>query len=227
MVDRLRETSRTPGAAGPVRRQRPAAPPTEFSSRAENYAEVDFLRSSEVRVDRIQNNGERGVYAQIDFVERLFVKASKAYIEFGVKHAILSISGAGPERIQQFDGFRLQDRERTGYVSLQELPEAVSVAMYASPGRALAELALPPTKDNYWSRIATAPPDARSDQLKAELRVSFSPHGLHITDSSSQPLSQTTRRKIEAIIAVAIEKRECVGHEGRVCRSVPIRERIP
>jgi hypothetical protein len=107
-------------------------------------------------------------------------------------------------------------------VSLQDIPEAISVAMYASPGRALAELALPPTNNNYWSQIATSTPGLRSDQLRAELRVSLSPFGLHIPDAEGQRLSNTTKRKIEAIIAVAIKKHEQVARDGQIRRSVPI-----
>jgi len=227
MIDRLRQLPTTPERSAPARRHTRVGGPREFSARAEDYAEVDFLRSFEVRVDRAQNERKRGVYAQVDFVERLFVKASKAYIEFGVRHAILSVASADPRQLRRLDGFHVQDVDRAAYVSLQDMPEAVSVAMYASPGRGLAELALPPTNDNYWSRIATATSEVRSDQLQAELRVSFSPHGLYIADVRSQPLSPVTKRKIEAIIGVAIQKQERVGQDGRICRSVLIRERIP
>jgi TIR domain-containing protein len=226
MIDRLRQLAKTPEPSV-ARRHTARVGQREFSARAENYAEVDFLRAYEVRVDRTQTDYERGVYAQVDFVERLFVKSAKAYIEFGVRHAILSVASADPGQLRQFDGFHVQDVDRAAYVSLQDFPEAVSVAMYASLGRGLAELALPPTNNNYWSRIATATPEARSERLRAELRVSFSAHGLHIADGRSQHLSQATKRKIEAIIGVAVEKNERIGHDGRICRSVPIRERIP
>ena len=228
MIDRLRQLQIAPALPVPPHRHKPVARPREFTALAENYAEVDFVRSSEVRVDRAQMDCERGIYAQVDFVERLFIKGRNADIEFGIRHAILSIAGADPEQLQQFDGFRLQDVHRAGYVSLQDLPEAISVAMYASPGRALAELALPPTNDNnYWSRIATVVQEVRTDQLRAELRVSFSPHGLQLADGTSQYLSQTTKRKIEAIIGVAIAKHERLRNDGRICRPVPIKERTP
>jgi TIR domain-containing protein len=227
MIDRLRSLPRMPARSVIARRYTGRRGLREFSALAEDYAEVDFLRSSEVRVDRAKNHGERGVYAQVDFVERLYVKSSKAYIEFGIRHAILSVAAAGPGQVRKLDGFNVQDVDRAAYVSLQEFPEAVSVAMYASPTRGLAELALPPTNDNYWSQIATATAEVRADRLRAELRVSFSPYGLHIADGRSQPLSQATKRKIEAIIGVAIEKNERVGPDGRICRSVPIGERIP
>jgi hypothetical protein len=227
MIDRLRQLQITPPPVGALHQRISSARPREFSGRAENYADIDFIRSSEVRVDRAQGDCERGIYAQVDFVERLFIKGSKANIEFGIAHAILSIASADTSKLQQFDGFRLQDADRAAYVSLQDLPAAISVAMYASPGRALAELALPPTNGNYWSRIATATPEVLTDQLRAELRVSFSPHGLQLLGATSKDASPATTRKIEAIIGVAIAKQERVRHDGRVSRPVPIRERVP
>jgi len=227
MIDRLRQLQLTPIPRGLGRPRAAGGRLREFSAHAENYAEVDFLRSAEVRVDRAEGDSERNVYAQVDFVERLFIKSSKAYVEFGVRHAILSIAATGPGRLRQFDGFRTQDQYRAAYVSLQDAPDAVSVAMYAGSGRGLAELALPPTDDNYWSQIAVATPEAQSDRLRAELRVSLSSHGLHIADEKPQRLSQSTQRKIEAIIGVAIGKHEPVGPDGRITRPVPIRDRMP
>jgi hypothetical protein len=146
MIDRLRQLRMTPGSGDSRRRHTAGSRPREFSARAENYAEIDFLRSSEVRVDRAEGDRERGIHAQVDFVERLFVESSKAYIEFGVRRATLSVAGADSGELRQFDGFRTQDPDRAAYVSLQDLPDAISVAMYASPGRGLAEVALPPIK---------------------------------------------------------------------------------
>jgi hypothetical protein len=123
-------------------------------------------------------------------------------------------------------GFNLQDVDRAAYVSLRDSREAVSVAMYVSAGKALAELTLPPANNNnYWSHIATATSETRSDQLRAELRFSLSPHGLHISGASARPPSNTTKRKIEAIITVAIKKHEQVAQDGQICRSVAIEER--
>jgi hypothetical protein len=177
-----------------------------------------------VRIEPPENERERGVYAQIDFVERLFVRGSKALIQFGIQHAHLIVAGSASGKLRKIPAFHLQDVSRAAYVSLRDIPEAISVAMYASSGRALAELALPPTNNNYWSQIATATPGLRSDQLRAELRVSLSPFGLHIPDAEGQRLSNTTKRKIEAIIAVAIKKHEQVAQDGQIRRSVPIEE---
>jgi TIR domain len=226
MIDRLRDLAITPGRADTGRRYTAVGRQKEFTARAENYAEVDFLRSSEVGVDRAQGRHERAVYAQVDFVERLYVKSNRAYIEFGIRHAILSVSDAGEGELRQSDVFRSLDPDRAAYVSLQDMPDAISVAMYANPERGLAELALPPTEGNYWSQIATATPEVQQDRLLAELRVSFSRHGLYMADAKAQPLSPATKRKIEAIIGVAIEKQERVGDDGRMCRSVPVRERM-
>jgi hypothetical protein len=224
MIERLRDLpamiSHSPVTRTSARVERTA----EFSARAEDYAEVDFLRSAEVRIEPIEKNRERSVYAQVGFVERLFVKGDKAYIGFGVRRATLSVASVAPGQLRQVPGFNVQDVDLAAYVSLKDMPEAVSVAMYASSGRALAELALPPTHNNYWSHIATATSETRSDQLQAELRVSLSPHGLHIPDARARPLSNTAKRKIEAIITVAMQKDERVAADGQICRSVPIRE---
>jgi hypothetical protein len=85
MIDRLRQLPTTSKSSPIIRgsarfgqRQR------EFSATAEDYAAVDFVRTSAVRIEPPENERERGVYAQVDFVERLFVRGTKALIEFGV-----------------------------------------------------------------------------------------------------------------------------------------------
>jgi hypothetical protein len=87
MIDRLRQLPTASVPAGPRHRHAAGSRPREFSARAENYAEVDFLRSSEVVIDQARGDRERGIYAQVDFVERLFVESNRSYIEFGVRHA--------------------------------------------------------------------------------------------------------------------------------------------
>jgi hypothetical protein len=226
MIDRLRQLSTIPLSPPNRSRQTAGRGQTEFSALAEDYAEVDFVRLSGVRINRAQNDQTREIYAQVDFVERLFVKGRKAYVEFGVRHAVLSVAGAGPRQLHEVDDFHLQDVRRAAYVQLPDLPEAVSVAMYATQERGLAELSLPPTKgkSNYWSRIAIAAPELQSDQLRAELRVMLTPNDLHITGEVSRPLSQSAKRKIQAIIAAAIRKHEQFDQNGRIRRQVPIRE---
>jgi hypothetical protein len=151
MIDRLRQLPITSKSSATTRDSaRFGRGPREFSARAEDYAEVDFVRTSAVRVEPPENERERGVYAQVDFVERLFVRGTKAFIEFGVKHAHLIVAGSASGQLRKIPAFHLQDVNRAAYVSVRDMPEAISVAMYASPGRALAELALPPTNNNYW-----------------------------------------------------------------------------
>jgi hypothetical protein len=152
------------------------------------------------------------------------VRGTKAFIEFGVKHAHLIVESSASGQLRKIPAFHTLDVTRAAYVSFRDKREAISVAMYASSGRALAELALPPTENNYWSQIATADSDLRSDQLQAELRVSLSPSGLYIPDAKGQPLSNTVKHKIEAIITVAINKHEQVAQDGQISRSVPVEE---
>ncbi|KYG22373.1 hypothetical protein SE92_20900 [Bradyrhizobium sp. AT1] len=222
MLQRLRDPSVTAGhSATSARRKRRS----EFEGRSESYAEVDFLRSYEVLIDPARGDAARGVYAQVDFVERLYVKGRKALIEFGVGHAHLSLSGDAAADLLKFDGFRVIDPGRAAYVSLREEPKALSIAINAKPGTGLSHLALPPTEGNYWSRIATAPPHLEPSKITAVLSVSFSPYGLYLGEKS--PLSQASKRKIEAILAVALEKNERLDPSGRIQRSIPMVERKP
>jgi hypothetical protein len=226
MTERLRELTNTPESSVPAH-LRVRHGPERINCVPEDYREVDFLRSYEVVVDRLQDHRERGVYAQVDFVERLFIETRQGYIEFGVKRASLSIHSDGPGRVLQSYDFRIQDVHRAGYVTLRENPYALSIVVNAEPGKALAERALPPTDGKYWSRIATATPEIQHELLRAELRVAFSARGLHIINENMQQMSQRTRRKIEAIVAAAINKHERIGQDGQITRSVPIQERIP
>ena len=147
MIDRLRQIPITSTSSTVSREKaRFGRGRLEFSARTEDYAEVDFVRTSAVRIEPPEGERERGVYAQVDFVERLFVRGAKAFIEFGVKHAHLIVAGSTSGQLRRIPAFHLQDVTRAAYVSFREKPEAISVAMYASPGSALAELALPPYK---------------------------------------------------------------------------------
>ena len=176
-------------------------------------------------MDRTQDGRQRGIYAQVKFVERLFVKTDKAYVEFGINAAYLSLVGAAPGQLKPSDEFRVRDPRRANYLTHREAPDALTVGMSAASGRGLAELALPPTDGNYWSRIGMATTETRTDQLRAELRVSFSPQGLQIFNDKSLLVSPAKTRKIEAILKVALEKQEGMGQDGRICRELPVRER--
>jgi len=225
MIERLRDLPAIPGPLAPSCLPSLGRSRKEFNGLAESYAEVDFLRSSEVLVDIADGSQERGIYAQLDFVERLFVKTQKAYIEFGERRAYLSLDGA-PGQLQKSNELRLKNLARVAYVTLHEVPEALSIVINAEPGRTLADLALPPTDGNYLSRIGTANSKVQRQHLRAELRVSFSPHGLLIDNERRPPLSPVLRRKIEAIIGVAIEKCERVRQDGQISRQLLVRERI-
>jgi hypothetical protein len=80
MIERLRELSQSSSDLSATGKSSRVGRTAEFSARAEDYAEVDFLRSAEVRIEPAEKNRERSVYAQVDFVERLFVKGDKADI---------------------------------------------------------------------------------------------------------------------------------------------------
>jgi hypothetical protein len=225
MIERLRLPPQ-PVLPNTVRRQRDFARPAEFGGRAEPYADVDYLKpTSEVQVEAAREGRQRSVYAQVEFVERLFVRTDNAYAEFGVSSAYLSVAGAAPGQLRTSNEFSARDPRRAAYRIHREAPDALTIGMFADPGRGLAEIALPPTEGNFWSRIGTAAPAVQTDQLRAELRVSFSPQGLQVYNDGSSAQSPAKTRKIEAILKIAIEKQERIGAGGRICRELPIRER--
>ena len=110
-------------------------------------------------VDQEQDGNERGVYAQIDFVDRLYVESARARIEFGVRRAYLSVANEGPGRLARSDHSHVTAARRNAqFVSLHDAPEAVSLCIDPDVGKtSLAELALPPTpRENYLCQIGTA-----------------------------------------------------------------------
>jgi class 3 adenylate cyclase len=53
----------------------------EFDARAQNYDRVDLVSATEVVIDQHQDGKDRGLYAQVDFVERLYVESPRARVD--------------------------------------------------------------------------------------------------------------------------------------------------
>lgn len=100
-----------------------------FENKAFDYEKVDFITSAELLIDPPSPGNSRRIYAQVDFIERLYVQATNAQIDFGVRRAFLSIYNAGGGNISRLDGFR-SEKSSTGYVILHEHPNAISVVMH-------------------------------------------------------------------------------------------------
>jgi len=200
----------------------------EFTRAAHDFNSVDFISSAEVLIEKHRNNDKRKIYAQVDFVERLYVQSAKARINFCVARAYLSIENNElPDSLLKLDDFRSRPtRYDAYYVIRQDMPDAISICIDPAYGKsALAELALPPAPgENYWSHIATAVSYVEPAQLKAELSISLSADGLHFTNKDSL-LSNPIKNKIKAIMSVAARKDGFDKKTGRIRRSISVGER--
>jgi hypothetical protein len=203
-------------------------PRAEFHAAAQNYDRVDFVSSAEVVIDQQQDNKERGVYAQVDFVERLYVESPRARIEFGVRRAYVSVGNDGPGALARADHLRAATTRRNAqFVSLHDAPEAVSLCIDPDTGKtSLADLALPPTpQENYLCQIATATAKVEAEKLRAELRVSLDVEGLYLADDIATLVSPSKKKQIEAIITVAAKKNHHRVENGEIRRPLEVRER--
>jgi class 3 adenylate cyclase len=200
----------------------------EFHAAAQNYDRVDFVSSAEVVIDRHQHDGVRGVYAQIDFIERLYVESARARIEFGVRRAYVLVGNDGPGGLARTDHLRAAaTRRNVRFVSLHDEPEAVSLCIDPDPGRtSLADLALPPTpRENYLCQIATATAEVEAEKLQAELRVSLDVEGLYLSDDITPLVSLSKKKQIEAIVMVAAKKPDHRVEHGEIRRPLKVQER--
>jgi class 3 adenylate cyclase len=199
----------------------------EFHAASQNYDRVDFVSSAEVLIDQHQDGKDRGVYAQIDFIERLYVESARARIEFGVRRAYLSVGNDGPGGLDRADHLRAAATRRNAqFVSLHDAPGAVSLCIDPDPGRtSLADLALPPTpRENYLCQIATATAEVEAEKLQAELRVSLDVEGLYLADDI-KPLVTPSKKQIEAIVTVAAKKSHHRVENGEIRRPLKVQER--
>jgi hypothetical protein len=200
----------------------------EFHAAAQNYDRVDFVSSAEVVIDQQQDGKERGVDAQVDFVDRLYVESARARIEFGVRRAYVSVANDGPGGLVRADHLRAAATRRNAqFVSLHDTPRAVSLCIDPDPGKtSLAELALPPTpRENYLCQIATATTEVEAEKLQAELRVSLDVEGLYFADDITPLVSPSKKKQIEAIVTVAAKKNHYRVENGEIRRPLEVRER--
>ena len=196
VIDRLRLP---PKLAEPANREQGRGRPgKEFNAAAHNFENVDFVKNVEVVLDRDTNGKERGVYAQIDFFERLYLQSERGRIDFGVRRAFLSVGKDGQGALSKAADLKAGiDTQNVYYVPLRDAPDDVSICIDPPPGKAtLADLSLPLAAkgENYLSKIAEVTGDVKIDQLKAELILSLSVEGLHLADEKGSTLPRVQRR---------------------------------
>lgn len=227
MLERLRLARNCSEASAARPRPSRVKRPKEFDVKAHNFETVDLITSSEILVEKPRGQAERAVYAQIGFLERMYVQTSKARVEFGVQRAHLSIESGGRGDLERCHGFSgIPGQKSSYYVALYEKPNAITICMDPSDGKSsLSELALPPAQgENYYSHVATARPDADVQTLKAEITITLCAEGLHFFDQvgATQP---ALRRKIEAILNAAATKLHGGRGNGEIRRSIPVKQR--
>jgi hypothetical protein len=203
----------------------------EFDAGAQNYERVDFVTDGEVVLDRPNDNGQRSVLAHAGFIERLYIQGERGRIEFGVRRAFVSVDNLGPGNLSKLD---LQDSSNVRnvyYTKLHEAPDAITVCIDPPAGKtSLAELPLPPSRnENFLSRVATASPEVKAPQLKAELIVSLNVEGLFVF-GCKRDMSPRTEAAIKAIMGVvrtktALTKHQTIDAAGQFRRKLPVQER--
>lgn len=205
----------------------------EFDAAAHNFENVDFIKNAEVLLDPRKNDNESGVYAQVDFFERLYVQGNRGRIDFGVRRAFLSIGNDGPGKLSKVANLKVgSDKQSAYYVTLHTAPDEISVCIDPQLGKAaLADLALPPSEnENYLSKVAMASADVKIDQLKAEITLLLNAEGLHLADEKGSALSPRMQTKIKAIMDIAVtkvaaKKDQSIVSSGILRRKLPIRDR--
>jgi hypothetical protein len=198
-----------------------------FVSPAHNYENVDIIGSAEVLIEPSGKNKDRALYAQVEFVEHLYIEGEQGRINFGIKRAFLSVANKGSGEILPADDLKRSSKNHnTHYVMLHANRDAVTICIDPPEGKAsLGELALPPVSgENRLSKIATATAEVNYDDVGAQLMVALSAEGLAVTDHEGHILSKGLQDKIQAIMQ-AVLTREERNQDGFIHRRIPVRER--
>jgi hypothetical protein len=150
------------------------------------------------------------VLAQIDVVERLYVRARHGRVDFEVQRAFIVLHNDGPGILSESDALRDGARQNAYYLRLKDMPAgAISVCIDPEPGKTgLGKSALPPTHgENELSEIARVTPDIEAGNLKAELRISLNPEGIYLADELKSNFSEMEAKHIKAILRAAIGRK--------------------
>jgi hypothetical protein len=227
MIERLRILPVEPDARGADSlRARPSSS-RPLDIKAHDFNEFDFVTATDILIDNA-NVVQRSIFAQCDFVERLYVEGTRGRIEFGIHRAYLIISNTGPGHLSQLDDLRNTSKTSNVYYMKPHSPAgAIAICIEPDPGRTtLAELAFPPSeRDNRLARVANASTAVVASQLTACLDVALSPEGLWLGSDKKGTVSPIKKKWIEDIITIAAKKDATAIETKRLRRAIPIRER--
>jgi len=168
------------------------------------------------------------IYAQVEFVPRLYIQHEESRIDFGVRRAFLSISSKQPDGVSKInDGSGPDPRRSSYYVTLLDHPEATTICMNPEEGRSsLEELPLPPAPgENRLSKVARAKPELTAADIVATVSINLSPEGLSMfgRDPVDKP-APATLNKIAAILNVALKK-EIASPSGLIRRKITVEDK--
>lgn len=202
-----------------------------FHASAQNFERVDFVTNGVVLVESGPTNDKRSIFAQVDFIERLYIQGESGRIEFGVRRAILSIINNGIGVLSKLDNLRGKFKgHNISYVTLHAAPDAISISIDPVDGKStLTELSLPPAlNQNYLSIVAIASNNVKVDNITADLVVSLNVEGLHVA-GDEESLSLDVQNKIKAIMQVAATKiagsrNKSLMQSGELRRPLPVGE---
>lgn len=227
MIERLR--LKKPAVASAAAKPAPAKAGSrvEFTG-AHDFTRVDFLSLAMVEVAPQAGPATRAIYAQVGFVERLYVSSDKAILEFGVRQAYFTVQDGGRGKVSPNQALpRPKDRSVEFTPLRGALPGTVTIGITAAPGRALGELVLPPAEgENLLSHVAYLAEGGGVDDVKADLSVSFCPHGLFIQGEDARKPSAKLKTKIAAVMAALLDKEASLPGTGLLRRAVPVSERV-
>jgi len=191
---------------------------------AHNFADYQFARNAEVTMK--PSGGERHVYAQVDFHDRMFIESDSGRVEFGVRRAVLEIANKGPGKLARAEYLRGARSSSAYYLTPKEGRDLIAVSIDAQDRPSLGELALPPGPgDNYWSLVAVATPDVRAEKIEARMTISLTSEGIYLADVQAGKVSPKARSQIEAILAVAAERHASNKTARRLGQSIEVTEK--
>jgi hypothetical protein len=225
MIERAR-TTRPSGDAPDLSKPRQPRPLREFRGVPHNYSDVDFVSTGEV-VLRRRDASAIDIYAQIDFIERLYVQGQYGRVEFGVRRAYLLLESDESGKLSRSRELSSSRESWAYYVKMQDAKiDTIGICIDPTPGKVtLSDLSLPVSDgENRYSHVATADGNMSAENIYAELSVSLTPTDLMLVGERPGSFTPAARAKIEAIMAIATAKAQTIDSAGRIKRFVEVLE---
>lgn len=227
MIERLRAIKLLPPPQSTGASTKHRKTKKEFDARAHNFQDVDFLSAAEVVVARGAGITPRPVFAYVCFLPRMYIQATNARIEFGIRRAILSIEDTKRDGgLSQNEDWRGTKGRNAYYITSRSTPNAITICIDPVAGQlTLEDLPLPPSNgENRYAKVAYAPTQASHTDLKATISVSLCPEGIFIFSNDENKPNANTLKKIAAVVGAAAAK-ELSASGNHLQRQIVVKER--